>query len=63
MNHRPHTTAILAMTADGKIADFKHSAARFGSINDKIHREKQRATDKKTYKVMERRCLTTEFSI
>lgn len=41
MNHRPHTTAILAMTADGKIADFKHSAARFGSINDKIHLEKQ----------------------
>ncbi len=41
MNHRPHTTAILAMTADGKIADFKYSAARFGSINDKIHLEKQ----------------------
>ena len=41
MNHRPHTTAILAMTADGKIADFKHSAARFGSVNDKIHLEKQ----------------------
>lgn len=41
MNHRPHTTAILAMTADGKISDFKHSAARFGSANDKTHLEQQ----------------------
>lgn len=41
MNHRPHTTAILAMTADGKITDFKHSAARFGSTNDKTHLEQQ----------------------
>ncbi len=41
MNHRPHTTAILAMTADGKIADFEHCAARFGSANDRAHLEKQ----------------------
>ena len=41
MNYRPHTTAILAMTADGKIADFQRSAARFGSTNDKTHLEQQ----------------------
>ncbi|MGL5942244.1 MAG: RibD family protein [Waterburya sp.] len=41
MNNRPETTAILAMTADGKIADFQRSPARFGSINDKTHLEKQ----------------------
>ena len=52
MNNRPsssqslqcsglQTTAILAMTADGKIADYKRSAARFGSNNDKLHLEKQ----------------------
>jgi 5-amino-6-(5-phosphoribosylamino)uracil reductase len=41
MNNRPQTTAILAMTADGKIADFQRSPARFGSTNDKIHLEKQ----------------------
>ena len=41
MNKRPHTTAILAMTADGKIADYRRSPARFGSTNDKIHLEKQ----------------------
>lgn len=41
MNNRPHTTAILAMTADGKIADYQNSPARFGSANDKIHLEKQ----------------------
>jgi 5-amino-6-(5-phosphoribosylamino)uracil reductase len=37
----PHTTAILAMTADGKIADKARSPARFGSTNDKLHLEKQ----------------------
>ncbi|MGL4378414.1 MAG: RibD family protein [Microcoleaceae cyanobacterium] len=37
----PHTTAILAMTADGKIADKARSPARFGSANDKLHLEKQ----------------------
>ncbi len=41
MNHRPYTTAILAMTADGKIADYQRSAARFGSKNDQTHLEKQ----------------------
>ena len=29
------------MTADGKIADRRHHAARFGSVNDKAHLEKQ----------------------
>jgi 5-amino-6-(5-phosphoribosylamino)uracil reductase len=43
---RPQVTVILAMSADGKIADFQHSAARFGSKNDKAHLEKQiAATD------------------
>ncbi|MBH8551810.1 RibD family protein [Nostocaceae cyanobacterium CENA357] len=42
--HRPHTTVILAMSADGKIADFKRSPARFGSGADKAHLEKQIAT-------------------
>ena len=41
MKHRPHTTVILAMTADGKIADYRGSAARFGSANDKVHLEQQ----------------------
>ncbi len=41
MNRLPHTTAILAMTADGKIADHQGSAARFGSPNDKMHLEQQ----------------------
>ena len=40
-NNRPHTTAILAMTADGKIADYQGSAARFGSNNDRLHLEEQ----------------------
>lgn len=41
MQRRPHVTVILAMSADGKIADFKSSPARFGSISDKAHLEKQ----------------------
>ncbi|MEL6438269.1 MAG: RibD family protein [Cyanobacteria bacterium J06621_8] len=41
MNSRPHTTAIVAMTADGKISDFQRSPARFGSASDKIHLEQQ----------------------
>lgn len=36
-----HTTVILAMTADGKIADHQHAAARFGSIHDQHHLEQQ----------------------
>jgi 5-amino-6-(5-phosphoribosylamino)uracil reductase len=41
MKNRPHTTVILAMTADGKIADYQHTAARFGSIHDQHHLERQ----------------------
>lgn len=41
MNLRPHTTVILAMTADGKIADRASSPARFGSAIDKAHLESQ----------------------
>ena len=36
---RPHLTAIVAMSADGKIADKERSPARFGSAADKIHLE------------------------
>ncbi|MBD2493963.1 RibD family protein [Nostoc sp. FACHB-280] len=39
--HRPHTTVVLAMSADGKIADFRRSPARFGSVADKAHLETQ----------------------
>ena len=38
---RPYTTVILAMSADGKIADYMRSPARFGSKADKAHLEKQ----------------------
>ncbi|MEA5581354.1 RibD family protein [Nodularia harveyana UHCC-0300] len=38
---RPHTTVVLAMSADGKIADFRRSPARFGSGADKAHLEAQ----------------------
>lgn len=38
---RPHTTVVLAMSADGKIADVTRSPARFGSQTDKAHLEKQ----------------------
>jgi 5-amino-6-(5-phosphoribosylamino)uracil reductase len=41
VQHRPYVTVILAMSADGKIADLKRSPARFGSISDKAHLEKQ----------------------
>ena len=41
MQNRPHNTIILAMTADGKIADYQGCAARFGSANDKAHLERQ----------------------
>ncbi|WP_341734719.1 RibD family protein [Microcoleus sp. EPA2] len=37
----PHTTVILAMSADGKITDSALTAARFGSANDKSHLEQQ----------------------
>ena len=41
MKQLPHTTLILATTADGKIADKTSAAARFGSSYDKAHLEKQ----------------------
>ena len=41
IENRPHTTVVLAMSADGKIADLNRSPARFGSLNDKLHLEKQ----------------------
>ncbi|MDJ0539269.1 MAG: riboflavin deaminase, partial [Microcystis sp. M53603_WE2] len=37
--NRPHTTVILAMSADGKIADAYQSAARFASVTDKMRLE------------------------
>lgn len=36
-----HTTVVLAMSADGKIADQSHSAARFASKADQYHLEQQ----------------------
>ncbi|EAW37814.1 RibD family protein [Lyngbya sp. PCC 8106] len=39
--NRPHTTVILAMSADGKIADKNRSPARFGSPTDTTHLETQ----------------------
>ncbi|MBE9166603.1 RibD family protein [Pleurocapsales cyanobacterium LEGE 06147] len=41
MKYRPLTTVILAMTADGKIADERRSPARFSSVADKAHLEEQ----------------------
>jgi 5-amino-6-(5-phosphoribosylamino)uracil reductase len=38
---KPQTTVILAMSADGKIADYQRSPARFGSAQDKAHLEQQ----------------------
>jgi len=38
---RPQTTLILAMSADGKIADVKRSPARFSSQRDRFHLEQQ----------------------
>jgi riboflavin-specific deaminase-like protein len=38
---RPHITVVLAMSADGKIADASRSAARFPSAADKAHLEAQ----------------------
>ncbi len=37
----PHATVILAMSADGKIADATRAPARFGSAIDKLHLETQ----------------------
>ncbi len=41
METRPHITVILAMSADGKIADASRSAARFPSEVDKAHLAEQ----------------------
>jgi 5-amino-6-(5-phosphoribosylamino)uracil reductase len=38
---RPYMTVVLAMSADGKIADVGRSPARFGSAQDKSHLETQ----------------------
>lgn len=38
---RPQTTVVLAMSADGKIADAQRSPARFGSAADQQHLERQ----------------------
>ncbi|KAM3101855.1 RibD family protein [Phormidesmis sp. 146-12] len=37
----PHASVILAMSADGKIADVSRAPARFGSAIDKVHLEQQ----------------------
>lgn len=39
--NRPHTTVILAMSVDGKIADKLRSPARFSSQQDQEHLEQQ----------------------
>ncbi|WGT68304.1 RibD family protein [cyanobacterium endosymbiont of Epithemia clementina EcSB] len=41
LEKRPQTTVILAMTADGKIADSQRNPSRFGSQADKAHLEEQ----------------------
>jgi 5-amino-6-(5-phosphoribosylamino)uracil reductase len=40
-SNRPHTTVVLAMSADGKIADVTRSPAQFSSPADRAHLEKQ----------------------
>ncbi len=40
-DNRPYTTVVLAMSADGKIADKQRSPARFSSPADKLHLEQQ----------------------
>lgn len=39
--NRPYTTVVLAMSADGKIADTARSAAEFSSRIDRAHLERQ----------------------
>jgi len=41
MNNTPYITVVLAMSADGKIADANRSPARFGSSADRAHLEQQ----------------------
>jgi 5-amino-6-(5-phosphoribosylamino)uracil reductase len=38
-HQRPHVTAVMAMSADGKLADHTRSAGRFGSKQDQDHLE------------------------
>ncbi|WP_299491939.1 RibD family protein [Acaryochloris sp. IP29b_bin.137] len=38
---RPMTTVVLAMSADGKIADAQHAPPEFGSAEDYAHLERQ----------------------
>ncbi|NJM66465.1 MAG: RibD family protein [Acaryochloris sp. RU_4_1] len=40
-HHRPKTTVVLAMSADGKITDVQHSPPEFGSSADYAHLECQ----------------------
>lgn len=42
--NRPYITVILAMSIDGKIADFNRSPAKFASGTDKLHLQTQIAT-------------------
>ncbi|AFZ52113.1 RibD family protein [Dactylococcopsis salina] len=41
MMNRPHTTVVLALSADGKIADVARKAAEFSSSIDRAHLERQ----------------------
>jgi 5-amino-6-(5-phosphoribosylamino)uracil reductase len=41
MQYRPFVTVVLAVSVDGKIADFRRYPARFGSNTDKAHLERQ----------------------
>jgi 5-amino-6-(5-phosphoribosylamino)uracil reductase len=41
MTNRPYTTVVLAMSADGKIADYQRSHPGFGSAADLQHLETQ----------------------
>ncbi|MEM7066716.1 MAG: RibD family protein [Cyanobacteria bacterium P01_B01_bin.77] len=43
-HQRPHVTAIVAMSADGKISDAHRTAARFPSAHDQQHLEQCLAT-------------------
>jgi 5-amino-6-(5-phosphoribosylamino)uracil reductase len=38
---RPWASLILAMSADGKLTDIQHSAARFGSPADRLHLQRR----------------------
>lgn len=63
-SNRPHVTAILAMSADGKIADAKQSAARFPSAIDQSHLERQVAsTDATLFGASTLRAYQTTLSV